>query len=93
MILEFKVNENVVEAAWLQTLYELVDELNCRCNTYVEETYNKSYKHFVRMRVVEVYGSNTMISWLKLRMERYNHFVDSYNAKPEVTILSEQECD
>jgi len=93
MILEFKVDENVVEAAWLKTLYDLVEELNCRCNTYVEETYNKSYKNFVRTRVVEVFGSNTMVSWLKLRMERYNHFVDSFNSKPEVIIISDKEND
>jgi hypothetical protein len=91
MILEFKVDENVVEAAWLKTLYDLIEELNCRCNTYVEETYNKSYRNFVRTRVVEVYGSNTMVSWLKLRMERYNHFVDSFNSKPEVKIISEED--
>ncbi|MDD3014585.1 MAG: hypothetical protein PHC34_12860 [Candidatus Gastranaerophilales bacterium] len=93
MILEFKVDENVVEAAWLKTLYDLIEELNCRCNTYVEETYNKSYKNFIRTRVVEVYGSNTMVSWLKLRMERYNHFVDSFNSKPEVIIISDKEND
>jgi len=93
MILEFKVDENIVEAAWLKTLYDLVEELNCRCNTYVEETYNKSYKNFVRTRVVEVFGSNTMVSWLKLRMERYNHFVDSFNSKPEVIIISDREND
>lgn len=93
MILEFKVDENVVEAAWLQTLYELIEELNCKCSTYVEETYNKTYKHFVRTRIIEVYGSNTMVSWLKLRMERYNHFVDSFNAKPEVKIISEKDIE
>ncbi|MDD3012332.1 MAG: hypothetical protein PHC34_01345 [Candidatus Gastranaerophilales bacterium] len=93
MILEFKVDENIVEAAWLKTLYDLIEELNCRCNTYVEETYNKSYKSFVRTRVVEVFGSNTMVSWLKLRMERYNHFVDSFNSKPEVIIISDRDDD
>jgi len=93
MILEFKVDETIVEAAWLQTLYELIEELNCKCNTYVEETYNKSFRHFVRTRIIEVYGSNTMVSWLKLRMERYNYFVDSYNSKPEVKIISETECE
>ena len=91
MILEFRVDENIVEAAWLKTLYEMIEELNCKCNTYLEETYNKSYKHFIRTRIIEVYGSATMVSWLKLRIERYNHFVDSFNNKPEVKIISEEE--
>ena len=89
MLLEFKVDENVVEAAWLQTLYDLIEELNCKCSTYLEETYNKSYKTFIRTRIVEVYGSETMTSWLKLRMERYNHFVDSLNSKPEIRVIAE----
>lgn len=91
MILEFRVDENIVEAAWLQTLYELIEELNCKCNTSLEETYNKTYKNFIRTRVVEVYGSTTMVSWLKLRMERYNHFVDSFNDKPEVKVISDKD--
>jgi len=91
MILQFKINENSVEAAWLKTLYDLIEELNCKCNTYLEETYNRSYKHFIRTRIVEIYGSETMVSWLKLRMERYNHFIESFNSKPEITIISESD--
>lgn len=79
MILEYKVNEMHVQAAWLTTLYELIEELNCKCKTYVDESYNPTYKHFSRMRIIEVYGSDTMLSWLKLRMERYLHFVAAYN--------------
>ncbi|EKE02765.1 MAG: hypothetical protein ACD_20C00337G0036 [uncultured bacterium] len=93
MILEFKVDENVVQAAWLRTLYDLVEELNCRCNTYLEETYNKAYSNFIRTRIVEVYGSATMVSWLKLRMERYNHLVDSYNDVPQMKIISDKDED
>jgi len=89
MILQFKVNENTVQAAWLHTLYELIEELNCRCNTYLEETYNRSFRHYVRTRIVEIYGSETMVSWLKLRMERYSHFINSYNSKPEINIIKE----
>lgn len=89
MILEFRVDEKFVQAAWLQTLYDLIEELNCKCNTHLEETYNKSFKTFIRTRVVEVYGSPTMVSWLKLRMERYIHLVDSFNNKPEVKVLDE----
>ncbi len=91
MILQFKVNEKSVQAAWLKTLYELIEELNCRCNTYLEENYNRSYRHFMRTRVIEVYGSNTMVSWLKLRMERYGHLIKSYNCKPEITTIIKKE--
>lgn len=79
MIIEFRVDENNTEAAWLSTLYDLVEELNCKCSTYLEETHNKSFKNFARTRVIEIYGSATMVSWLKLRMERYNHFINSHN--------------
>jgi len=77
MILEYRVNEMHVQAAWLKTLYELIEELNCKCKTYVEESYNQTYKNFARTRIIEVYGSDTMIGWLKLRMERYLHFVST----------------
>lgn len=79
MILEYKVNETHVQAAWLKTLYELIEELNCKCKTYVEESYNHTYKHFSRMRIIEVYGTDTMLSWLKLRMERYLHFISLHD--------------
>ena len=84
MILEYKVNETHVEAAWLKTLYDLVDELNCKCQTYIEESYNRTMKNYARTRVIEVYGSDTMLSWFKLRMERYTHFISSFNNKPEI---------
>ena len=87
MILQFKVNESTVQAAWLQTLYELIDELNCKCKTYLEDNLSKSSTYLERTRIIEVYGSDTMVGWLKLRMERYLHFVDSYNNKPEIRTI------
>ena len=91
MIIEFKVNENAVEAAWLKTLYDLVEELNCKCSTYLEETHNKTYKNYQRTRVIEIYGSETMVSWLKLRMERYSHLIGTMGDKPEVNIIAEDD--
>lgn len=85
MILEYKVNETHVQAAWLKTLYDLVEELNCKCKTYIDESYNHTYKHFSRMRIIEVYGSDTMLSWLKLRMERYLHFISSHEETTGIT--------
>ena len=84
MILEYKVNEMSVQAAWLKTLYEMIEELNCKCNTYIDESYNRSMSNFSRTRIIEVYGSDTMLSWLKLRMERYLHFISSLDNKPEI---------
>ena len=78
MILEYRVNETKVQAAWLKTLYELVEELNCKCKTYIDESYNQTFKLFARTRIIEVYGSETMLGWLKLRMERYLHFISSH---------------
>ncbi len=91
MILEYKVNETHVEAAWLKTLYDLVEELNCKCKTYVEESYNRTMSNFSRVRIIEVYGSDTMLSWLKLRMERYLHFISSFNDKPEINFSLREE--
>ena len=85
MILEYRVNEMHVQAAWLKTLYELIEELNCSCKTYIEESYNQTYKHFSRMRIIEVSGSGTMLSWLKLRMERYLHFIASHENTTGIT--------
>ena len=81
MILEFKVDELSVQGAWLRTLYDLIDELNCKCQTFMEEKYNTTRNCFAPGRVVKIVGSNSMLSWLKLRMERYNHFVDSLNSQ------------
>lgn len=85
MILEYRVNEMFIQAAWLKTLYELIDELNCKCKTYVDESYNQAYKHFSRTRVIEIYGADTMLSWLKLRMERYMHFISSHDKSAGIT--------
>ncbi len=93
MILEYKVNEIHVEPAWLKTLYDLIEELNCKCKTYIDETYNRTYKQFSRTRIIEVYGSDTMLSWLKLRMERYNHFIDALNERPEIQASMKEEDD
>ena len=84
MILEYKVNESQVQPAWLRTLYDLIEELNCRCQTYIDESYNRTYKHFSRTRIIEIYGSDTMLSWLKLRMERYTHFIETFNGRAEI---------
>ena len=81
MILEYKVDELSVQGAWLKTLYDLIEELNCKCQTFMEEKYNTNRNCFAPVRVVKIFGSNTLLNWLKLRMERYNHFVDSLNSQ------------
>ena len=91
MILKFQVDENTVQAAWLKTLYDLVEELNCRCNTYLEESKISPYHNFSRKRIIEVYGSDTMVGWLKLRMERYTYQLKELNSRPEIMLLEEEE--
>lgn len=93
MILEYKVNEMHVQAAWLKTLYELIEELDCHCKTYIEESYNQTYKHFSRMRIIEVSGSGTMLSWLKLRMERYLHFISNHEESEEISAEMHETAD
>lgn len=86
MILEYRISEMNTQAAWLKTLYDLIDELNLKCQTYIDETYNRTFNHFSRIRIIEIFGSDTMLSWFKLRMERYLHFIDVFNEKPEIQI-------
>ena len=81
MILEYKIDELNVQSAWLKTLYDLVDELNCKCQTFFEESYNPKMKCFGSVRIVKIVGSNSMLGWLNLRMERYTHFIDSLNSQ------------
>lgn len=91
MILEYRVNETHVQAAWLKTLYDLIEELDCKCKTYIDETYNQTYKHFSRMRIIEVSGSDTMLSWLKLRMERYLHFISTHDFDDDISTKVREE--
>ncbi|MBE7706295.1 MAG: hypothetical protein E7Z91_03510 [Cyanobacteria bacterium SIG30] len=83
MILEYKVDELSVHSAWLQTLYELVEELNCKCQTFFEEGYSSEHKRFSQTRTIKIRGEGTMLNWLKLRMERYSHFVNTLNARAD----------
>lgn len=75
MIVEFKLDESHVAPAYLKTLYDTIEELNCKCNTYLEENYVREKRKYRKTRVVEVFGSDTMVSWLLLRMQRYKHHV------------------
>ena len=61
MILEYKVNDLYVQAAWLKTLYDLVEELNCKCQTYIDKAYNRTKKNFDRMRTINIYGSDRFL--------------------------------
>ena len=82
-VLEFRIDELSVQSAWLKTLYDLADELNCKCQTFFEEKYSAARKCFAQTRVVKIMGTKTMLSWLQLRMERYTHFINSLNEYAE----------
>ena len=43
-VLEFRIDEASVQSAWLKTLYDLADELNCKCQTFFEEKYSAARK-------------------------------------------------
>jgi hypothetical protein len=77
MILEYRVNEMELKAAWLKTLYELIEELDCTCKTHVDESYNRVFQSFGRTRVIEVSGDTSMLNWLQMRMDRYMHFIST----------------
>jgi len=83
MILEYRIDELSVQDAWLTTLYELVEELNCKCQTYFDEAYNSKHKCYSQTRIIKVRGSSPMLGWLKLRMERYMHFINSLNSQAD----------
>ncbi len=36
-VLEFRIDELSVQSAWLKTLYDLADELNCKCQTFLKK--------------------------------------------------------
>jgi len=92
MILEFKIDELSVKGAWLKTVYDLIEELNCKCQTFMEEKYNTNRNCFAPVRVIKIFGSDSMLSWLKLRIERYNHLVDSLNSQEifNVSLIEEE---
>lgn len=92
MILEFKIDELSVKGAWLKTVYDLIEELNCKCQTFMEEKYNTNRNCFAPVRVIKIFGSNSMLSWLKLRIERYNHLIDSLNSQEifNINVIEEE---
>mgnify|MGYP007069478952 CR=1 FL=1 len=83
-MIKFKLDEKTTQCAYLKTLYDLIEELNLRCKTYLDERYNRTLNMIERTRIVEIYGSEIMTTWLKLRMERYGHKIEAYNSKPEM---------
>lgn len=86
MILEYKINEFNVQPTWLKTLYELIQELDCKCKTHLEESYNQTHKSFARTRIIEVSGDDYMLNGLKTRTDRY---LRSVSCDTESTIVSE----
>jgi len=68
-----------LKAAWLKTLYDLVEELNCTCKTHIDESYNRVFQSFGRTRVIEVSGETAMLDYLQSRMDKYIHFISTHN--------------
>ncbi|MCQ2790379.1 MAG: hypothetical protein MJ229_08410 [bacterium] len=81
MILECRMCEKQLQENWLKGLYNLIEELDCKCKTHIEESYSQVGRNFSRNRVIEVSGSDTMLNCLKTRMERFLRF-----KSPNITI-------
>lgn len=86
MFLEYRIENDELQDAWLETLLGLIDELNCKYQMFFEETYSSKKKCFTQTRVIKISGANAMLGWLKLRMEQYSHFVQKLNNYAELYI-------
>ena len=84
MYLEYRIDNDELQDAWLQTLLGMIEELNCRYQMFFEEGYSSKKKCFTQTRIIKVTGSSPMLGWLKLRMERYSHFINEFNEKAEI---------
>lgn len=78
MFLEFTLEEHLLKPAYLQTLYELIDELNCKCISYIEEI-NKNHIDYNNPKKITVYGSPAMLNWLLLRIQRYDYYINLFS--------------
>lgn len=69
MILELKLEDTKLRPAYLKTLIDTIEELNCKTNSSLQHC------NELNPKTIEVYGSKTMINWLILRMQRYEYMV------------------
>ena len=83
MYLEYRIDNDELQDAWLQKLLGMIEELNCRYQMFFEEGYSSKKKCFTQTRIIKVTGSSPMLGWLKLRMERYSHFINMLNSYAE----------
>lgn len=86
MYLEYRIENEDLQEAWLETLLGLIEELNCKYQMVFEEGYSSQKKCFTQTRVIKITGANPMLGWLKLRMERYSHFIRQLNNYAELYI-------
>ena len=91
MYLEYRVDNDELQDAWLQTLLNMVDELSCKYQMFFEEGYSTKKKCFTQTRITKVTGPDAVLGWLKLRMERYNHFISMLNNYAEFYISKTEE--
>ena len=91
MYLEYRVDNDELQDAWLQTLLNMVDELSCKYQMFFEEGYSTKEKCFTQTRIIKVTGPDAVLGWLKLRMERYNHFISMLNNYAEFYISKTEE--
>ncbi len=86
MYLEYRIENDELQDAWLETLLNMIDELSCRYQMFFEEGYSSKKKCFTQTRIIKVSGPDAVLGWLKLRMERYSHFINMLNNYAEFYI-------
>ncbi len=91
MYLEYRIENDEVQEAWFQTLLNMIDELSLKYQMLFEEGYSTKKKCFTQTRIIKVTGPDAVLGWLKLRMERYNHFVAMLNNYAEFYISKTEE--
>ena len=75
----FRITEDTLEPAYLKTLYDLIEECNCKHNTELKDEYDKDWRKNIKVRFINVYGSATMVGWLLIRMQRYAYKIKELN--------------
>ena len=70
MIIEFLIKKVSQNSSYIQSMYEILEELNCY---YEILSIDEETIKFV------VYGKDFIINWLVLRMYRYHHYQKKFN--------------
>ena len=79
MIVKISINEQFVKPAYLKSIYDLIEENNCYQETTFEDKYDSDRRRYSKIRIIEIIGSDTMVSYLLLKLQRYNYKIIQLN--------------